>query len=632
MSFLNFLLGRRLANSETEKEHVSPAVGVSNLGLDALGSAAYGPEAALTILIPLGIVGLAHIQGILAVITLLLLILFISYRQTIAAYPNGGGSYTVAKENLGTRPGLCAASALLVDYILNVAVGISAGVGALESAFPVLQQHRLTLCLLLLLIVTLANLRGVRQVGLLWTFPTYLFVVSMSLMLMIGIWKGISSGGAPLPVEKPPTIPVAVTSVNAWLLLRSFASGCTAMTGVEAVSNAVPIFREPRVANAQKTLLMICVILGSFLLSIGYLARVYGVGAMSQEQEGYQSIISQIAAAVVGHGWLYYLCIVSLLAVLALSANTSFADFPRLCRLLAEDGFLPPSFANLGRRLVYTEGIVVLFLISAMLLVLFDGITDRLIPLFAVGAFTAFTFSQMGMTAYWTKNGKGRAKASLAVNAIGTLATGTALVAITIAKFTEGAWITLLLAVSMVVLFAAIGRHYRKLRLAMQTTQKLRIEPRRAPLVVIPIAGWNQLSERAVRLSMQFSDEITAVNVSNDEAKAAKLKALWKENVEAPAMEAGRKVPRLEIIESPYRLLHKPLLRFLRKMREEDPGRLIAVVIPELAQPRWWEYLLHNYSVAALKTLLLMEGGEQIAIINTAWYLRRRPLKHHPPF
>ncbi|HWL53700.1 MAG TPA: APC family permease [Chthoniobacteraceae bacterium] len=630
MAFLNFLLGRRLASSEAEKEQVGPAVGVSNLGLDALGSAAYGPEAALTILIPLGMFGLARIQLILGLITLLLLILFISYRQTIAAYPGGGGSYVVAKENLGVRPGLCAAAALLVDYILNVAVGISAGVGALSSAFPSLQPHRLALCLLLLVLVTLANLRGVRQSGLLWSFPTYLFIASLGAVLLTGVWKGMTAGGAPVAVVPPPPVPEAVMAVNAWVLIHAFASGCTAMTGVEAVSNAVPIFREPRVANAQKTLLIICSVLGVFLLALGYLSRTYGIAAMPQEFEGYQSVISQMAAAVVGRGWLYYLCIISLLTVLALSANTSFSAFPRLCRLLAEDGFLPPSFANLGRRLVYTEGIIVLFVISACLLVLFNGITDRLIPLFAVGAFMAFTFSQAGMTLYWIRTGNGKARGSLLINAIGTVTTGVALVTITVAKFTEGAWMTLLLAIGLVALFAAIGRHYRQLRFAMRTTRGLEIAPRRMPLMVIPIAEWNQLAARAMQLSMQFSDEVVAVNISNDEAKADALRALWKESVEAPAIAAGRKPPRLEIVASPYRLLHQPLLDFLRKARKEDPGRLIAVVIPELARPRWWEYLLHNYSVALLKTLLLIDGGEQVAILSTAWYLRPR-LKNPPP-
>ncbi len=625
MSFLDALLGRRLASSEAEKEHIKPATGVSTLGLDALGSASYGPEAALTILLPLGAAGLNYVQGVLWVITAILAILFFSYRQTIAAYPNGGGSYTVAKENLGQCSGLLAAASLLVDYILNVAVGISAGIGALESAFPALQQYTLESCLIVLMIITLANLRGVRQAGILWIVPTYLFVASLGLVILIGVFKSISFGGHPVPVAKPPSIPAAEASVSVWLLVRAFASGCTAMTGVEAVSNAVPIFRKPRVLNAQRTLLIICSLLGIFLIGIGYLAEVYRIGAMRQEQPGYQSIISQIASASVGYGWLYYVCIAAVLAVLTLSANTSFSDFPRLCRLLAEDGYLPSSFSVLGRRLVYTEGIIVLSLISGTLLIIFEGITDRLIPLFAVGAFSAFTFSQAGMTVFWKRRRGVHAQTSLLINAGGAVATGLALVTIIVAKFTEGAWITLLLVVGIAAAFSAIGRHYRRIRKELEIVGKLEIGNISPPLFIIPVVGWNRLTEQAVRLSMQFGNEIIAVNISNDDASASKLRSVWKREVETPAHQAGRDAPRLEIINSPFRILFQPLLDFVRTTKLKNPGRLIAIVIPELVQPKWWEYLLHNYSTAVLKTLLLIEGGARVVIVSTAWYLREPP-------
>jgi len=621
MSLLDALLGRRLASSEAESERIKPVTGVSTLGLDALGSASYGPEAALTILIPVGAAGLNYVQGVLWIITAILAILFFSYRQTIAAYPQGGGSYTVAKENLGERPGLLAAASLLVDYILNAAVGISAGIGALESAFPALQQHTRESCLIVLGLITVANLRGVRQAGILWIVPTYLFVASLGFVVLIGVAKGIYSGGHPVPVVKPPTLPPSEASVGLWLLIRAFASGCTAMTGVEAVSNAVPIFRKPQVRNAQQTLLIICSLLGMFLIGIGYLVEVYQIGAMLQEQPGYQSIISQIASATVGRGWLYYTCIGSVLAVLTLSANTSFSDFPRLCRLLAEDGHLPSSFANLGRRLVYSEGILVLALISGMLLVIFDGITDRLIPLFAVGAFSAFTFSQAGMMAFWRKHQGVHARTSLFVNAAGAIATGLALMTIIVAKFTEGAWITILLVIGLAAVFSAVGRHYRRIWKELEIAGNLKISEVSPPLVIIPVSGWNRLTEQALRFSMQLGSEIVAVNISNDKTSASELRSLWKRSVEAPAIEAGCKVPRLEIVDSPFRILAQPLLDFVRTTREKNPGRLIAVVIPELVEPSWWEYLLHNSGTALLRTMLLIDGGERVVIISTAWHL-----------
>src|SRR5581483_11338164 len=352
-SIFRLLFGRPLKTSESHRHKVGPLRGIPILGLDALGSASYGPEAALTVLIPLGAIGVSYFREVIIPIVVLLVILHFSYRQTIAAYPNGGGSYTVAKENLGQTAGLIAAASLMLDYLLNVAVAISAGVGALESAFPMLQQHTLGLCLLVLAIVTLVNLRGVRESGLAWALPTYLFVVTLLCVMVIGVLKTIASNGHPIAVTAPPPLAATAVPVSAWLLIRSFASGCTAMTGVEAVSNAVPIFAEPKVDNARRTLLVICSLLGILLVGIGYLAHAYNIGALDQRQPGYQSVISQLVSAVSGRGLLYYLTICSVLAVLTLSANTSFADFPRLCRLLAEDDFLPSGFANLGRRLVY---------------------------------------------------------------------------------------------------------------------------------------------------------------------------------------------------------------------------------------------------------------------------------------
>ncbi len=403
MSLADTLLGRRLASWETERAKIGPLRGIPILGLDGLASAAYGPEAALAILIPLGALGLRYIGPITALILVLLIILYLSYRQTIAAYPNGGGSYIVAKENLGTQFGLLAAAALLLDYVLNVAVAISAGVGALVSAVPALHAYILPLCLSILALIVIVNLRGVRESGVAFGIPTYAFVASIGIVIVIGVAKAIAAGGHPRPIVAPPPLSPALGAVSAWLLLRSFASGCTAMTGVEAVSNGVPMFKEPAVDHARRALTIIVGILGCFLAGIAFLAHAYGITAMNQVKPGYQSVLSSLVAAVVGRGAFYYVTLTSILLVLALSANTSFAGFPRLCRMIAEDDFLPHALANVGRRLVYSVGIMTLTVLAGALLIIFGGITDRLIPLFAVGAFGAFTLSQAGMVMHWKR-------------------------------------------------------------------------------------------------------------------------------------------------------------------------------------------------------------------------------------
>ena len=364
MSIVSLILGRPLASDQQKSVRINVLQGIPAMGLDGLSSSAYGPEAALTILIPLGAMGLVYIGPITLVILALLGMLYFSYRQTIAAYPSNGGSYTVAKENLGRWAGLLAAAALMIDYVLNVAVGISAGVAALVSAAPFLQRFTLPLCLAILVIVTLMNLRGTGEAALAFAIPTYVFVVCLLSVLAVGVVRSLASHGHPHPLTPPPAVPTAVQAAGLWILLRGFASGCTAMTGVEAVSNGVSAFKDPVVRNAHMTLTLIVGLLAVFLGGIAYLAHTYTIGAMSQDQPGYQSILSQLTGAIMGRGWFYYITISSVLAVLCLSANTSFVDFPRLCRLLSRDDFLPRPFAIVGRRLVYSVGILFLALAS----------------------------------------------------------------------------------------------------------------------------------------------------------------------------------------------------------------------------------------------------------------------------
>ena len=643
MRLVDRLLGQPLTSSEEGGQKIGVFAGVPSLGLDGLSSAAYGPEAALTLLLPLGILGLNYIGPITFVILALLTILYFSYRQTITAYPNGGGSYTVAHENLGIRFGLLAAAALMLDYTLTVAVGISAGVGALISAAPGLHRHTLALCLGFLALITLVNLRGAREAGAIFALPTYLFVLSLGGVLVYCIVQAISHGGHPHPILAPPAVPHAVEAVSLWLLLRAFASGCTAMTGVEAVSNGVTIFADPVVKNAQRTLTAIVLILLALLAGIAYLCRAYGIAAMDESKPDYQSVISLLLNAIVGRGGVYYVTLGSVLAVLVLSANTSYAGFPRLCRLVALDGYLPRVFALLGRRLVYTVGILFLTGLCALLLVAFKGITDKLIPLYAVGAFMAFTLSQAGMVMHWRKQmsdkeaqgggskNKAGAGGALFINGLGAVCTALALGVILVAKFAEGAWITVPVLVALMALFFSVRRHYDAVAEQIGHPRPLDLSHNDPPVAVVPLGGWNIVSERALRFGMRLSPDVYAVYVKlpdangkdeEGEKKAQDLRGQWAEQVDKPAQAAGLPLPHLEVLSSPYRKVSGPLTAYLKQLKGQYPDRLIAVIIPELVETRWWDWLLHNHRATALKANLLLLGDPRIVVINVPWYVQ----------
>jgi len=617
---LNFLMGKPLATSEERAEHIGPIAGIPVFGLDALSSAAYGPEAALTLLIPLGLAGIAYIVPISFAIIGLLAIVYFSYCQTIDAYPQGGGSYTVASENLGANAGLLAAAALMVDYILNAAVGISAGVGALVSAFPLLQAHTLALCLAILLILTLINMRGVKDTGFAFLIPTYLFVGTLLLVIVVGAVRAFAAGGHPAPIVAPPRLPVTASMLSLWVLAKVFASGCTAMTGVEAVSNGVMAFREPTRKNAKRTLTIIIVLLTIYLAGIALLCRAYSIGATDPGAAGYQSILSQLTAAVMGTGWFYYLTIGSILAVLALSANTSYADFPRLTRAIAMHDYLPHVFKVRGRRLLYSHGIVALVGFTGLLLIVFGGITDRLIPLFAIGAFLAFTLSQAGMVVHWRRTGGEGAGRRMLVNGIGAVATGITLVVVLVAKFTEGAWITAILVPVLMVTMAAVKRHYDGIARDIATDCPMRIDNLIEPLIVLPLDRWSRVSEKALRFAMKLSDEVQAVHVDAEESYE-QVRQMWRHNVAVPLEAAGKTVPELVFLESPYRFVLVPLVDYILKVESECPHRQVAVLVPELVVKHWWQTPLHNQRAQVLKLLLLMRGNQRIIVINIPWYL-----------
>jgi len=620
MSLKNFLFGKPLATQEEGEQCVGPLAGIPMLGLDALGSAAYGPEAAMTLLIPLGALGISYLRPISTIIIGLLLVVYFSYYQTIGAYPTGGGSYTVARRNLGVFAGLLAAAALLLDYVLVVAVGISAGVGALVSAVPSWQPYTLWLCLGILLLIALVNLRGVRESGVAFIVPTYLFVFCLFTVLAIGLAKALLSGGHPTPVVAPPQLPAATATASLWLLLHAFSSGCTAMTGVEAVSNGVTAFREPPARNARRTLTAIIAILALLLAGIAYLSQAYSIGATEPGQPGYQSVLSQLVAAVVGKGFFYYLSIGAILAVLALSANTGFADFPRLCRVIGQDGFLPRTFASRGRRLVYSQGIYVLAFLSALLLIIFGGVTDRLIPLFAIGAFLAFTLSQAGMVAHWQRVGGEHRLRNLFVNGLGATATGVTLVVVFVAKFAEGAWITALLVPLMLLTFGAVRRHYHHVEIETANSKPLDVAGLRPPIVIVPMYEWNKMSQKGLRFALKLSPDIFVVQVRAGE-KTDDLKKRWPDLVEAPTREAGLPTPHLVEIASPYRHVFNPIIDYVFQTRDQHPERQIAVLVPELVAHRWYHHLLHNKRASMLKALLLVRGDQNIVVINVPWYL-----------
>jgi amino acid transporter len=621
MNILDLLVGKPIKTSDERAEQIGPAQGIPIFGLDGLSSAAYGPEAALTLLIPLGLLGVRYLVPISAAIITLLLIVYFSYRQTIAAYPSGGGSYTVARFNLGASASLVAAAALLADYILTAAVGISAGVGALVSAVPRLLPHTVALCVGILIVITIVNLRGVREAGLLFSVPTFLFLGTLLITIGAGLLRVLASGGHPTPAAPLPPPPPVTQAVSYWLLLKVFASGCTALTGVEAVSNGVKAFREPTVKNAQRTLTMIIALLAVLLAGISILVKRYGIAATDPGKPGYQSLLSMLIAAVFGKGFFYYLTVGSILVVLSLSANTAFADFPRLCRAIAQNNYLPHVFGYRGRRLVYTYGIVALAVLCGGLLILFGGVTDRLIPLFAIGAFLAFTLSQAGMVMHWRKNRGPNWVRSALVNGLGAFVTGVTVIVVLVAKFADGAWITLLFIPLTIFFFIIVRRHYHSVRVL--TTCKVPVDaasPGQPPIVVVPVDRWSNITRQGIEFAARLSPEVIAVHVDPTE-RSELLRDDWERYVDQPFRAAGKEPPTLHLLPSPYRFVVIPVVQFILDLSKRQPDREVIVVIPELVEDRWFEYFLHNQRGRLLEWVLLARGNERIFTVSAPWYV-----------
>ena len=620
MSFTDSLFGRPLATSEERAEHIGVAAGIPIFGLDALTSAAYGPETALSLLIPLGLMGIQYIVPIISAILILLVIVYFSYRQTIAAYPGGGGSYTVATENLGTGAGLLAAAALMIDYILTAAVGVSAGIEAVVSDQPWLFPHTLMLCLVILAVLALVNMRGVKDTGAAFIVPTFLFVGSLLITIGFGVFHVLQTHGHPIAHQVPLAHPT-IKLIGYWLLLKAFSNGCAAMTGVEAVSNGVMAFKEPRAKQAQRTLTVIIGILIVLLFGTAWLAQKYQIMAMDQGKAGYQSLLSLIVVAVFGHTWFYHFTMWSVFLALCLSANTAFADFPRLTRAIAMNDYLPHVFILRGRRLLFSHGIYALTGLTAILLIAFRGRVDQLISLYAIGAFMAFTLSQAGMVMHWRKEGKehkGRDWHML-VNGIGAVATGITTVIVLIAKFTSGAWVTALLIPTLILLMVAIKQHYARVKDVVKMGP-LNLSNLLEPLVVIPMARWDRMTEKAMRFGVLLSTEIKVINVDCDDGEGS-IGDLWDENVLKPIQEKGLPEPELITLHSTFRLVISPLMDYILELERQNPDRKITVLLPELVVNHWWENLLHNQRVQLLKLLLLLRGKQRIIVVNIPWYL-----------
>jgi amino acid transporter len=618
MNIRTLLFGSPMQTVELADQRLPKIAALPVFASDALSSVAYATEEILLVLVVAGSVLLHLSVSIALVICGLLAIITLSYRQTIYAYPRGGGSYLVAHENLGPWFGLVAAAALMIDYILTVAVSISAGVRALASAFPALLPYSLILCLVAVALMAWANLRGVRESAAVLSFPTYGFILLTGGLVVAGLWR-LSTGqfvppAAPTLVAHIPDLTPAAVLV---LCLRAFSSGCTAMTGIEAVSNGVPVFRKPESRNASLTLIWLAAILASLFIGITWLARALHVQPFENE-----SVLSQIARQVFGTGPLYFAVQIFTMLILVLAANTSFAGFPRLASILAEDGYLPRQLTNLGDRLAFSNGIVALAVAASVLLVLFGASTHALIPLYAVGVFLAFVLSQSGMVVWWFRHRTAGWRWKAMINGLGAVATSIALLVIVHSKFAEGAWIIVLLVPVILLMFAKIKQHYRHLSQQLSPRMGglgawLPWLHRMHPKVVVPVSKMHPGTLAALQLARTMSDDVTAVMVDLDPVETARLRLAWR---------ALRFTEKLVVLESPYRSVVAPLMAYLDEVDRREPERGRAVVVlPEFVPEHWWQNLLHNQTALLLKAELLFRktpsGGNRI-VIDVPYRLR----------
>lgn len=592
------LIGRAISSAEADHQRLSNTKALAVLSSDALSSVAYASEEILRVLLIAGIAALSLSLPIGAGIVLLLIIVGASYRQTIKAYPHGGGSYIVAKDNLGESPALVAGGALLVDYVLTVAVSVSSAVAALVSAFPTVQEHLVLWGAGFICLITLLNLRGVREAGGIFAVPTYLFLAAVCALIVMGVSRNVSEG---FEVHEPSHEVLAGTGgITLFLILRAFSSGCSALTGVEAISDGVPGFRPPEWRNARKTLTWMIAILATMFAGITFLAHQYGAVPLEQSEAGYETVVSQIARGVFGGtNAAYYFMQFSTIAILVLAANTAYSDFPRLAWFMARDHYMPSQFMFRGDRLAFTFGIVTLGALGIGVLALFNGETEKLIPLYAVGVFTSFTLSQAGMVVRWTRTRESGWKWSRLLNGLGAVSTGVVAIVVAITKFTHGAWMVMLLIPLLVLMFRGTHRHYSTARKHMEPDSPLD-NAGISHVIVVPVSRLNVISRQTLAYARSITRNVTAVHVAADDAGIEEMQRAWDEE--------NNGIP-LVIIESPYRALVRPLVQYIAGLQARYPNSVLTVVLPEYVPAHWWEQLLHNQTALRLKAALLFRPG-----------------------
>ena len=596
-----WIVGKPMPLAQARHERLSKTVALAVFSSDALSSVAYATEEILLILVLAGAAAAHLLVPISLAIAALLVIVVVSYQQTVHAYPSGGGSYIVARANLGPTPGLIAAAALLIDYVLTVAVSVAAGVAALTSALPGLHSHRVALGVCFIALIAFANLRGVRESGRVFAVPTYLFVGAFSVMVAVGLWRWLQGDLVPLSSRAAEgTVPLT------WfLVLRAFSSGCTALTGVEAISNGVPAFKPGESRNASITMAWMAGILGTLFLGITVLAWALHVTPVEDE-----TVVSQIARTLFGTGLFYYLIQGSTMLILVLAANTSFADFPRLASLLSRDRYAPRQLTKQGDRLVFSNGILVLGGLAALLIVLFSGETHALIPLYAVGVFISFTLSQTGMVRHWLLDHGPGWRWRLAINGTGGGVTAVVTVVIAVTKFTHGAWIVVLLIPLMVLGFRAINRHYEALADEL-SLEHLVEEPPLTNTVLVLAGDLHMGVVRALRYAQSLSPNPKGVYVEIDPSRTLRLEDRW--------AKGGCGVP-LVVLSSPYRSVLGPLFSYIERIQRQAPHGVITIVIPEFVPRHWWQHVLHNQTALLVKGAMLFRQG--IVVVDVPFHLR----------
>jgi amino acid transporter len=597
------IVGQPLATAQARHERLSKTTGLAIFASDNLSSVAYASEEVLRVLILAGAGALSLASPIGIAIAVVIAIVIYSYRQTILAYPQGASDYIVAKDNIGTLAGLTAGGALLIDYTLTVAVSISAGVAALTSAMPGLFPYRVILCVAAITLITLGNLRGLRESGRLFALPSYLFVAGFGALIGVGLVRYVTHGAPPAGAAVPAGD--TLVPLTAILVLRAFASGAVALTGIEAVADGVTAFKPPEVRNARTVLAVLGAIMVTLFVGTTALADIYDI--VPREEE---TVVSQLARLIFGGGPLYYYLQAVSMLILILAANTAFADFPRLAFFMARDGYLPRQFGNRGDRLVFSNGVVILAVVAVGLVILFHGSTHALIPLYAVGVFTSFTLSQSSMVRRWLRTRPEGWGWKVAINALGALTTGTVLVVVAATKFMDGAWIVILLLALLIMLFLAIRSHYNSVARQL-SLDGLEPPPSMGTTVLVLVGDLHRGVVQAIQYAQALSPAAKAVYVETDPERTRRLEERWgKWGMGAP----------LVVLSSPYRSLLGPLVDYIDHLRQQSPNHMVTLVIPEFIPARWWQQLLHNQTALLIKGAMLFR--KNVVVTDVPYHLR----------